>query len=432
MKEESQHSLGFWSIVLLGMNVIIGSGIFLLPGNIMNLTGHWSMAVYGIVTLIVLSIAWCFAQCATLFNRNGGAYLYAKEAFGDFVGFEIGFMRWVVGILAWASLIAGFIAALGSIYSPIIQEPVRSLLILAIVGSLGFFNIVGFKIFKHVNNLVTIAKLIPLILFVLLGIFFVQTHHYSPLQWEDLEMGSFGAAALMIFYAFGGFETLVVVAGEMKNPCKNLPLAVMLVITFCSILYFIIQFIAIGVLGESLAESVTPVADAAQVLLGDSGKWFVTLAMLVSIGGVNLSASFITPRSGVALAEDGLIPRKIAAKGRFGTPVWAILITMGATGLLALSGSFSQLVVISVVSRFAQYVSTCLAVFVLHRRMTESKSSLQKILLFIIPGIGLIGVGWLVTHATLMQLVWGLGALILGIPLYWLQRLRPTLKLEIS
>jgi len=201
-----------------------------------------------------------------------------------------------------------------------------------------------------------------------------------------------------------------------------LPLAIMLVITFCSFLYFLIQLIAIGVLGEALATSTTPIADTAQMLLGESGKWFVTLAMLISIGGINLSASFITPRSGAALAEDGMIPKKIAAKGRFGTPTWAILLTIGMTSLLALSGSFTQLAVISVISRFAQYISTCLAVFVLHKKINQAKRPLQQVLFIIIPGIALTGIGWLILQATVEQLVWGLGALVLGIPLYWLQR----------
>lgn len=429
MNSQDSRSLGLGSIILLGMNGIIGSGIFLLPGTIMNLAGHWSLVVYLLVTSIVLSIAWCFAQCASLFNRNGGAYVYAKEAFGDFIGFEIGMMRWAVGIIAWASIIGGFVTALGSIWPMILQEPFRTLFILGLVGSLGLLNIIGIKIFKHVNNLVTIAKIVPLVLFILLGLFLVKTSNYSPLIWQEVEMESFGAAALVIFYAFGGFETLVVVAGEMKNPCKNLPLAVMLVISSCSFLYFIIQFIAIGVLGDSLANSVTPLADTAQILLGESGKWFVTLAMLISIAGINLTASFITPRSGVALAEDAMIPEKIAAKGRFGTPVLAILLTVGLTGLFAISGSFAQLIVISVVSRFAQYVSTCLAVFVLHKKINKNKRPFQKILVLIIPTIGLAGVGWLIFQATLVQLIWGLGFLILGIPFYWLQRQKQPAKL---
>jgi amino acid transporter len=422
MMQKENRFLGFWSMVLLGINGIIGSGIFLLPGQVMSLAGNWSIVVYLFVTLLVLSIAWCFAQCAALFNRNGGAYIYAKEAFGDFIGFVIGIMRWVVGILAWASIVVGFITALSSIWPPVMQEPFRSILILSIVGSLGLLNIFGVQLFKFVNNLVAVVKLIPLIIFVLIGVFYIQQEHYTPLLLDELDAKSFGSAALVIFYAFGGFEALVVAAGEMKNPQKNLPLAMMIVIAFCSSLYFIIQLLAIGLLGEGLAESVTPLADAAQMLLGESGKWFVTLAMLISIGGINLTASFITPRSGVALAEDGMIPKWIADKGRFGTPVWAILLTVGLTGILALSGSFAQLVVISVVSRFAQYISTCLALCVFSRKLDLAQSSFKRWCLTIIPIFALFGIGWLIFQATLSQIIWGLGALILGCPLYWVQK----------
>lgn len=421
MKEGAKQTFGFWSMVLLGINGIIGSGIFLLPGKVMSLAGHWSLLVYLFVTLLVLSIAWCFAQCASLFERNGGAYVYAKEAFGDFIGFEIGLMRWVIGILAWAAIIVGFVTALSSIWPAASEEPVRSLIILSLVGCLGILNITGVQLFKHVNNLVTIAKLLPLLFFVLIGVFYLNHAHFKPMQLNEIESGSFGGAALVLFYAFGGFETLVVVAGEMKNPKKNMPAAVMVVIAFCSLLYFLVQLIAIGLLGDALAQSVAPLADAGQLLMGNSGKWFVTIAMLISIGGINLTASFITPRSGVALAEDGLIPRWIAEKGRFGTPVWAILLTIGLTGFLALSGSFAQLIVTSVVSRFAQYFTTCIAAYVLHRRRGNLEGAFKRTLFKIIPAFALAGLSWLLLQASPIQVIGGLGALILAIPFYWMQ-----------
>lgn len=418
---DNQRSFDFWSMILLGINGIIGSGIFLLPGQVMNLAGSWSLFVYFGVTLLILSIAWCFSQCAALFDRNGGAYVYAKAAFGDFIGFEIGLMRWVVGIIAWASLIVGFVTALSSVWSPALEEPIRSLLILGIISGLGIINIFGMKFFKYFNNLVTVTKIIPLILFILLGFFYIEIDHYASPRWEEFEMESFGSAALIILYSFGGFETLVVAAGEMQNPQKNLPFVVMLVISFCSFLYFIIQFIAIGVLGGALAESVTPLGDVAQKLLGDSGKWLVTLAMLISIGGVNLYASFITPRSGVALAEDGMMPKWIASKGRHGTPIWAILLTTSFTALLAITGNFTELVIISVVSRFAQYISTCVATYLLHRKSDELKQNGKHWRFILIPIVGLCGVCWLMFQATWFQLICGLGALIIGIPLYWMR-----------
>ena len=236
MNNEADSRLGFWSIVLLGINAIIGSGIFLLPGKVMELIGHWSIAVYLLVSLIVMSIAWCFAQCATLFSRNGGAYIYAKEAFGEFVGFEIGVMRWAVGILGWSAMLMGFVTALRVIWPSALEEPIRSILIVSIVGGLALLNILGIDLFKQVNNIVTVTKVLLLITFVGIGLFFIQQDNFAPLHWESFEAGAFGSAALIIFYAFSGFECLVGAAGDMENPRKNLPLAVIVIISFCSIL----------------------------------------------------------------------------------------------------------------------------------------------------------------------------------------------------
>ncbi|WP_068470938.1 APC family permease [Candidatus Protochlamydia phocaeensis] len=422
MKSNDSKKMGLISIILLGINGIIGSGIFLLPGKVSSLVGSASLFVYGFVTLLVLAIAWCFAQCSALFNRSGGAYIYAKEAFGEFIGFEIGLMRWIIGVTAWASLIVGFITALSSIWPDVLQEPVRSLLILGIAGSLGILNIIGgVRILKYLNNMITVAKLLPLVFFVVVGVFYMDQANFASLSSLEWETGAFGASALVIFYAFGGFETLVVAAGEMKNPKKNLPIAVMVVIGFCSLLYILVQMISIGILGSALDDNPTPIAHAANEIVGSTGQWIVMSAMLVSIGGVNISASFITPRSGVALAEDGMIPRWIAYKGGFDTPIWAILLTLGMTAVIALSGSFTQLVTISVVSRFAQYASTCLAVIVFYKRGWLPSSSVKKVLYIAIPLVALTGIFWLLLHATAFQIVWGLGALFFGVPLYFLR-----------
>lgn len=422
MKEAESKKLGLMTTILLGINGIIGSGIFLLPGKVSALVGQGSLLVYAFVTGLVLAIAWCFAQCAALFHRNGGAYIYAKEAFGEFIGFEIGLMRWVVGITAWAALAVGFVTALSSIWPEALNEPWRSLIILSLIGALGLLNLCGVRLFRHLNNVVTIAKLLPLVFFILAGVFYMKHSHFMSLPSSDDSSASFGSAALIVFYAFGGFETLVVAAGEMKNPTKNLPLAMMTVMSICSILYFLIQMIAMGLLGPALNGSAVPLADATEAVMGLSGKWIVTFGMLISIGGVNISSSFVTPRSGVALAEDGMIPQWIAKRNRQGAPIWAVLITIGLTGFVALSGNFTQLATISVVSRFAQYFSTCLATVVLYYKKNLAWHPVKKGLLILIPLFSLIGLSWLLLQATIEQLSWGLGALILGIPMYMLQK----------
>jgi amino acid transporter len=418
----SSQKMGLTSLILLGINGIIGSGIFLLPGKVAALASSSSLFVYLFVILLVLAIAWCFAQCAALFNRNGGAYVYAKEAFGDFIGFEIGLMRWVVGIMAWAALIVGFVTALSSFWPAALLEPMRSILILGLIGALGFCNLWGVKMMRYLNNIVTVAKLLPLVFFVAVGAFYMKQVDFSSPFLQGAEEESFGAAALMIFYAFGGFESLAVAAGDMKNPTKHLPIAIMIVITFCSALYFFIQMIATGLLGPALIGNATPLADAADYLLGSGGKWMVTLAMLISIGGVNITASFIIPRSGMALAEDGMLPRWLAHKESSGVPTVILMITLALAAMIALSANFSQLVAISVVSRFAQYISTCLAVIVLYRRKQIVQSPFKKALNIIAPLLSLSGIGWLLLQTTYSQLYWGLGALVVGVPLYLMQK----------
>lgn len=415
---QNSGRLGFWSIVLLGMNAIIGSGIFLLPGKVTEHTGIWSLGVYVVVSLIVMAIVWCFAQCAMLFTRNGGAYIYAREAFGEFIGFEVGMMRWVVGIIGWAAMVMGFITALSVIWPQALDAPVRQLLVLGIIISLSFLNILGVDLFKWVNNCVTSIKLFLLILFMVIGSFLIQKAHFTSFDITVFESSAFGSAALVLFYAYSGFECVVVAAGEMEDPRKNLPKAVLLTIILCALFYCSIQIIAMGVLGDQLGASSAPLADAADYAFGLKGKWFVVVAMLFSIGGINLSASFLTPRSAEALADDGLLPRFMAKKGHFGTPTYAIGVTALGSGLLALQGSFVELAVISVIARFCQYIATCLAVFVFDRRRATPLSTAERWVHYLVPSLALLGIFGLMCYATLVQLFAGLGALILGVPIY--------------
>ncbi len=419
MENRSSSKFGLYSIILLGINSVIGSGIFLLPGQIMALVGTGSILVYLFVSLVVGAIALCFAECAGIFSRNGAAYVYAKEAFGDFVGFEVGFMRWAVQIIAWSTLVMGFITALSAVWPAALTEPYKTLLVVAITGSLGLVNILGINIMKHLNNTITIAKLIPLIFLIGIGIFFIHGSNLTPMIPQDLKVDAFGAAALIIFFAFSGFETLAVAAEDMENPKKNLPIALMVVIAFTSVVYFLIQMIAMGTLGEQLANSPAPVADVANSILGPTGKWIVTIGTLVSIGGINIAQSFTTPRSGVALAQDKMVPEVVGQSSRFGTPYVAILITVFFTTLIALSGSFTQLAVISVISRFAEYLPTCMAVFVFQKRKMNPNSFLAFPWNFIVPIVAIVPSVLLLTEASPDQLMWGLGALVIGVPLYF-------------
>ncbi|WP_010295122.1 APC family permease [Clostridium senegalense] len=417
----NKKKIGFWSIVLLGINSIIGSGIFLLPNQAMELIGPASLGVILFDMLLVVSIALCFAEVGGMFSKNGGPYVYAKEAFGSFVGFEVGFMKWAIGIIAWATMAVGFVTALSAVWPAAGEGMMKNIIIIVILGGLGIINILGVSISKILNNIITVGKLVPLFIFIAVGIFFIKGSNFNPVFPSGVyQGGSFGAAALLIFYAFTGFESIAVAAEDMENPEKNIPKAIITVMIIVSVVYLLIQAVSIGILGEQLALTKTPVADASAVFLGSWGGILVTAGTLISIGGINIAASFITPRTAVALAEDGLLPKCLNKYNKKGTPYIAIIVTVALTIPVALSGSFTKLAAISVVSRFAQYVPTCLSVLVLRKKRPDLKSSFRIPLGPVIPILAVVVSGWLLVQSSMEKILWGLGGLIIGVPIYLL------------
>lgn len=419
-----KNKLGFWSIVLLGINSIIGSGIFLLPNRAYKLVGVQSLSVILFDAILVLSIALCFAEAGGMFKKNGGPYVYAKEAFGEFVGFEVGFMKWIIGIIAWAAMAAAFVQALGKVIPSIANDSlIKSIIIVVLIGGLGIVNILGVQLSKFLNNIITVGKLLPLIVFVTLGIFFINKGNFSvPAATVVSENSSFAEAAILMFYAFTGFESIAVAAEDMENPEKNVPKAIIAVMLIVSLFYILVLTVCIGVLGPDLASSVAPIADAANGFLGNVGYSLVSAGTLVSIGGINIAASFITPRSGVALAEDGILPKAIAKNGKNGTPTLAIIITVILAIFLALSGSFVKLAAISVISRFVQYLPTCLAIPVLRKKRPDLSRTFKIPFGIVIPCFAIVVSCWLLVNSDLYKILFGLGGLIVGIPIYFIMR----------
>ena len=293
----------------------------------------------------------------------------------------------------------------------------RNIIAISLLLFLMIMNIAGVKISKIINNVITLGKLVPLVFFILLGIFFIKGDNFQPMQSvEPLSVTSFGAAALLIFYAFTGFESIAVAAEDMDNPEKNIPLAIVLVITGVSVFYILIQVVAIGILGDGLTASAAPVADASARFFGPVAKAIVTTGTLISIGGINVASSFLAPRSAAALADDGFLPKFVTKRNEKDVPVVAVILTTVLTALVCLTGTFTKLAAISVVSRFAQYIPTCLAILVFRKRGMKGS--------FRIPGVyvvSLLAVGislWLLYNSDWQKIVFGLGGLVVGAVFY--------------
>lgn len=420
-----KNKLGFWSIVLLGINAIIGSGIFGLPGKAYALMGPASMLVLVFCMVLAVSIALCFAEASSWFEENGGPYIYAKEAFGEFIGFEVGFMKWAIGMIAWAAMANFFAITLSKIWPAAAEPFTKNVIIAVVLIGLGIVNILGVKASKVLNDAITIGKLVPLIAFIAIGIFFIKGGNFKPfviIPDGKTTTTAFVAAAISLFYAFTGFESLAVAAKDMENPKKNVPKALVTVMAIVSLVYFLVLAISVGVLGGDLSGASTPVADAAGAVMGNIGANFITIGTVISVGGINIAASFLTPRSGVALAEQGLVPKCVGNNNKHGAPYIAIIITVLGSLIMAWSGTFSTLLQISVISRFIQYIPTCIAVLVFRKKYSDKEVN------FRIPGgvfVPVLAVSisvWLLIMAGIaqpMKIVWGLGGLVVAVPFYF-------------
>ena len=422
----SGNKLGLFSIVLLGINAIVGTGIFLLPNQAYAEVGVMSIGVIIFDAFLVISIALCFAEMGGMYKNNGGPYLYAKDAFGEFVGFEVGIMKWAISIIAWAAMAMGFPTALGAVWAPAQNPLVQKVIAISILVLLGIMNIMGVKISKIMNNIVTTGKLIPLILFVTVGIFFIKGENFVNPVAENGEVvlkGTFGSAALLIFYAFTGFESIGVAAGDMDNAKKNVPLAICVVLVLVAIIYILIQVNSIGILGASLATTSTPVATAAEKFLGKWAGAMVTAGTLISIGGINVASSFLTPRAGVAMSDENQLPSFISKRNSKDVPYVAVIISVVLAALVTLTGSFTTLAAISVVSRFAQYIPTCLAVPVMRKKAPDMERGFTLPLGPVIPIIAIVVSLWLLSQSDLKKIIFGLGGLVVGAIIYFIMKL---------
>ena len=411
MKETGKF--GFWSIVLLGINGIVGTGIFLLPNKAYSIIGSASLGVLLFDAVIAGCIALCFAEAASLFTRNGGPYLYAKHALGDFWAFEVGVLKWIVTVIAWAAMAVGFATALSGDFA-------KDVISFILIVGLTIVNIFGVNVSKFVNNLITISKLVPLALFIAIGIFFINGANFTPVFPQDIYVdGSFAQAAVLLFFAYTGFEVIAIAAEDMKNPKKNLPRAIIMCMLLVSVLYMAILAVSIGVLGTDLANTKAPVQDAFNVIVGPIGMYIVLVGTLISMGGINFAEAYYAPRVATSMAEDGMLPSALAKRNRYNAPYVAAIVTAIASVLLAWSGSFTTLAAISAVSRFTQYLPTCLAVIIFRRKWADKARSYTIPGGYLIPVIAISTSLWMLAQAQTNQLLWGLGGCIVILPFYY-------------
>ena len=354
---ELRRELGRWDLTAIGVNQVIGGGIFALAAGLSAATGTWGPWLIAAVALASLLTALSFAEAGSRFEGTGGPYLYARAAFGRFPAFEVGWMMWFTRAASWASVINVLVDALGR-YWPAVLGPVsRPLLMTALIAAICWINIRGIRQSSLVVNVLTVAKLLPLVIFTVIGVLYVNWSTFaeaSTLTREQLTTG-----ALLLIFAFGGYEVVPVLGGETRDPRRAVPFALVMTIVIVAAVTLLTQVVAFGTL-PGIANSRTPLADSAAMFLGAGGAVMITIGAVFSTSGNNMGQALSGSRNLFALAEQGDLPRWFGyVHPEYRTPINAILVTSVVALGLAITGSFVTMAAASAISRLLVYVMTC-------------------------------------------------------------------------
>lgn len=360
------RGIGRWDLVAVAINGIIGAGIFGLPSKTFALSGPYSLLAFaacaGVAALIIL----CFAEVASRFTETGGPYLYAREALGPVVGFEVGWLMWLARLTAFAANLNLMVEYAAFFWPRVNAGGTRAIIITVTVVLMTVINIIGVRDAALFSDVFSIGKLIPMVFFVVAGLFFLEPQRFSVAAPPALD--AFSQSVLLLVYAFTGFEMALIPAGEVREPQRNLPFAILFSLGMVAMLYIGIQVVCIGTLPQ-LATSTRPVADAARQFLGAFGGNLIAAGVMVSIVG-NLSVLLLAAaRLPFAMAANRELPRLVGAvHARYRTPHVAIVLTGAAMLSLALSGSFIYAATISAIARLLAYFATCIGMIRLRRQ----------------------------------------------------------------
>ena len=381
----------------LAVNTILGSAIFGLPSVLAGAVGNASPLAVVLGGLAMAVIVSCYAEVASQFTGSGGSYLYVRYTFGRLAGIQVGWLNLLTRFSAYGAAVNLFILYLGEFFPDVAHPLPRFAVITFLVASLTIVNYRGVTGGTLVSNVSVVAKLLPLFVLSVIGVGFLIIHppHLAPASQADA--GGWFKAMLLLFFAYGGYEAILISSGEARDPRADAPFALFTALTAIALLYTLLQLTVVGVLADP-AHSDRPLADVARVLVGEPGAALIAVGALISVFGF-LSAHLLTgSRSIYSLAELGDFPAVFAVvHPRFRTPHLSIAVFGLSIWVFALLGSFSWNATLSAVGRLGYYAAVCAAVPILRRRQPEAaKFRLRGGLL--LPVLGVLICVVLLTH----------------------------------
>jgi basic amino acid/polyamine antiporter, APA family len=399
--------IGVPGLALAIINGIIGAGIFALPAIAGIQLGAFAIFGYIFCSVMMAAIMLCYAEIGSKVTTSGGSYAYVQTAFGNLAGYIINwlyFFGWnVLGSAAVINIIADSLAIL----FPVFLDPlVRGLFFFAMIGFMILVNVLGAKQSISVVKLITIIKLLPLLAIIIFGFSQVKT---ANLHWEHLPpLKTFSNTALMLFFAFAGFETTLGVSGEFKNPKRTVPLGICLGGVVVLIVYMLLQTVTQGVLGASMATfKDAPLAAVAEKIVGPIGATILLFTAAISCFGCVFSDIMSTPRALFAGANDGLFPKFLGkVHTKYATPYLSVITYGALIFIFSVSGGFKQLAVLASAAILLVYLAVILATVKLRKQQQPAVEKTFKApggLIF--PVIGIAAIIWLLTSLSKWEIL---------------------------
>lgn len=406
-EEGLKRVVGVPGLTLSIVNGIIGAGIFALPAIVSIAMGAFGIFSYIFCSIMLASIMLCYAEIGSRVTRSGGSYAYVEAAFGHFAGYLINwlyFFGW--GILGSAALVNVIADSLAVLF-PVFANPlIRGLFFFILLLFMVLINVRGAKQGIGLVKLITVIKLLPLIGIIIFGFARVKT---ANLHWEHVpSMTTFCDTALVLFFAFAGFETSLGVSGEFKNPKRTVPLGILLGGAIVLIVYLLLQTVTQGVLGGEMAlYKDAPLAAVAEKIVGPVGATILLFAAAISCFGSVSADVMATPRSLFAGAKDGMFPGLMGkVHPRFATPHWAIIIYGTLIFIFSISGGFKQLAILASAAILLIYLAVILATVKLRStKQTAAEKTFRAPGGLITPIIGVAAIIWLLTSLSKREIL---------------------------
>ncbi len=403
--EGLKRVIGVPGLALSIINGVIGSGIFALPAIVGIAMGAFGVFSYIFCSIMLAAIMLCYAEVGSRVTSSGGSYAYVEAAFGNFAGFIINwlyFFGWgILGSAAVTNIIADSLAVLFPVFS---HPLMRGFFFFVLIGFIVLLNVRGTKQGIGFVKGITVIKLLPLLGIIIFGFSQVKT---ANLQWEHIpSLKTFGDTALVLFFAFAGFETSLGVSGEFKNPKRTVPLGILLGGITVLIVYMLIQMVTQGILGAEIASyKDAPLAAVAEKIIGPAGATILLITAAISCFGSVSADIMATPRSLFAGANDHMFPGFLGkVHPKFATPHLAIITYGALIFIFSVSGGFKQLAVLASAAILLIYLAVILAAVKL-RKQAAAEKTFRAPGGLIFPFIGIASIVWLLSSLSKWEIL---------------------------